>query len=327
MKNAIILSILLFSAQFAVADTANPNSDCHVMVSQLELIHGCIFTEGSGPGPCESWESHGPEFDAPLIRTSANHYEINNAEFGLSVNVVFDGEDRAKISIHAPHVSQTETVGVTYENFDTAKRFPKSSSQARFRDLPRQLALGYDVMCSFGLSDAVASDEATETAEMNKLGPAPEWPEPTAPSVQDLPVGTVFELTKDMGIRPGSNTALTRFVEQNGLMTEAGFDALKLPYRFAFADFFNANNLYIIQTHYPKGMRLEVTKVEMTTFDTGGHEFELTLKLVGLPAGYTAAVDPIVRMKVTGRRSGAADIKIPQLAALLSPVMSLKLPK
>ena len=312
---------------FAAAEAGKANTDCYVGVSQLELVHGCIYIQGAGPGPCEEWQSHGAMFYSALTRTAINHYQIDNAKLGLRVRVIFNGKSNAQISIQAPgNVDQTRNVGVTYENFDSAQRFPDASLQARFRDVDRQLAFDYDVSCSFGLSDAVNTQESADIAEMNALGPAQEWQDLSAPSLELLPVGTVIELTKDMDVNPGSDKGLTKFVEQNGLMTEVGFGHLKLPYRFAYADFFNANNGYLNPTHYPKGIRLKVTQVVKNSFSTGGHSYDIILKLADLPANSTTGLDPITRITVTGRRSGSGDIKIPQFAALLLPSMSLQLP-
>lgn len=309
---------LAISALAATASAAAANTDCYLDVSKLELVHGCFIIDGSGPGPCQEWESHGPQFSKAMTRTAINHYEIANGP--VSATVVFDGKKHARVAIKAPGVNQTQTVGVSYENYDTAKQYPDANAQARFRDTPKEIAYDYDVRCSFGLSDAVASQEAADTAEMNRLGPAAEWADPTAKSVAQLPVGSIIEITKDITVDPAN--AANVFVEQNGLTTDAAFNAMKLQYRFAFARFYNANNGYMNLTRYAKGTRMEVTKIEVEPYESGGQGYQIYMK----PVGAIQAADSIVRMEVDGRRSGASDIKIPQLQQLIAPAMSLTTP-
>lgn len=172
----------------------------------------------------------------------------------------------------------------------------------------------------------LAAIRAQETAQMDKLGPPRDWPDASAPSVQRLPLGAILELTRDLDVDPRNGNAKTYIVEQHGLMTSGEFGALKLQYRFAFVEFFNANNGYVLPAHYPKGLRMAVTGVNVNTTIAGGHTYDITLKLVSVPAGYHAPIDPITRLRLEGRRSGAGEAKIPQLKDLLRPVMSLELP-
>jgi len=323
VSRVALLSSFAF-APVAFAAGSMENTDCHVRVAQLRMVHGCFYIQGSGPGECQSWEDNGSNLYAPMVRTSLNHYEFNNAEFGLSIQAIFDGHNKARISIQAPlGVNQTQTVGVSYENYDTGHRFPDARSTASFRDVPNQLAFDYAVSCSFGLSDWVNAQQAADLAEMNALGPAQEWQDRKAKSVAGLPVGTVFELTQSIDINSNSNWA-TNFVEQNGLMSESNFQQLRLPYRFAYAEIFNDNNGYIRPTHYPKGMRLKVVKVVANTFDNGGHSYNIFVKFLGPASGPGSVADPVNRITVTGRRSGLGDLKIPQLAALLRPYMKIQ---
>jgi hypothetical protein len=322
-----ILKGILFALScvaLSSVSVAAPNRDCYVTVDALSLVHGCFWGVESGPGLCESWLNRGPSFHGPLTLTSLNHFELLRSDLGLSVIVAFNGK-RAQISIRAPHLNKTQVVDVTAD--PVGPMIFTATAQAEYHNRSLQVGTSYRVSCNFGLSAEVDANEDAEKEEMDRLGPAPEWSDATAASVADLPIGTTLELMQDLDIIPNKDKATTTFVEENGLMTPSAFTDLRLPYRFAFAQFYNANNGYMYSTHYPAGLKMAVTSVVINKFASGGHEYEITLKTVSVPASYQGTLDPIVRLRVNGRRSGSADIKVPQLEALLQPIMRLSLPQ
>jgi len=180
--------------------------------------------------------------------------------------------------------------------------------------------LAYNITCNFGLSDQVNTIENQEAQEMDKLGPPAEWSDPSAPSLATLAVGTVLELQQDLQILPGTDKETSYIVEQNGLMTETSFQALQLPFRFAYAQFFDANNLYLHPVTYPKGMKLVVTSISSHGFsDSPGQEFEIHFST----QNSEGISDPIVRMNLEGRRDGSSDLKLPEFIEMMKPVFKI----
>lgn len=311
-----ILAITL--SAFAPAAFAAENTDCVLSANLLRLVHGCIYTEGYGPGPCPSWRTEDALFGVNLKRVSATHFEGTAENGTVLAQVDYDGKT-ARMSLRAPGVAKSEEV-LTVQD----ERIPevrKGQIGARHTDWKSQRGASYSVSCNFGLSDVVDKIKTSAEAEMDRLGPAVDWNDPSAPSLATLQKGTVLKLNRDLTILPGSDTAQTYLVEQNGLMTLKSFNALRLQYRFGFAEFFNSNNGYIYKTSYPAGTAMTVVEVKTQTYPGG--EVSYILALAPLEQG---GPDPIVRMNVTGRRSGRGDMKIPQFVELLKPAFDVILP-
>lgn len=222
-------------------------------------------------------------------------------------------EKDARLRLTAPGLQRTRVLPVAFDR-SVVGRLDFSAEQ---HDEDTGTGRLYSVHCTLGLNALVEAQKAADEAEMDRLGPSREWPDQQAPSLEQLAVGTVLELTRDIDVRPGTNRAETTLVEANGLMTHAAFWELRLPFRFAFAEFFNANNGYIRDTHYPRGMRLRIEQIQRRDFSSGGHEYVMKFTTEG------AVEDPIVWMKVTGRRAGATDVVVPQFAQLLAPAFRI----
>lgn len=306
MKQKMILAFLLGFSGVAANAATFQSQDCHVYAYQLR------YAQGGWLGTW-SWGTYDILLDKTMTLRDPNGFTYENQAMQIVASLRVDG-DRASVQFRAPSVGKSEFVPVKYGEDGVGT----VSFHAERKNYATREGTSYDISCSLGLNSLVDGIKANDEAEMNRLGPAANWEDPTAPSLSQLPVGTVLELTKDLAINPGSDRATTYFVEQNGLLTLAQFNALRLQFRFAFAEFYNANNGYINPAFYPRGTQIRVEGITRHDFTSGGHEYYLTFRT--LTGGVN---DPITTMKVDGRRSGRSEITIPQFVQLIAPAFKI----
>ena len=309
---AALLTLAFTQAVFAGGNSSDysGNTDCYLGIDNLIRQQGCIYI-GDGL-PCSTWGDFGPVLWTPLTRTSETHYELQNSEYSVNVSADLNGR-LASFRIEAPKVAYSQKVQTDTNAYGSDL---SAGVDTEFHNDQNGTGYLYKISCNFGLSDEVNHINQVENAEMDKLGPPAQWSDPQAPSIQKMPIGTLFVLNRDLDVDPSVGTY--DIVEDHGLMTDDDFMKLELPFRYAFAKFFDPNNNYMYAVHYPKGMVLGLTGIEVTG------EIELDFKTVSMPAGFSGTIDPINRMEVDGRR-GTTDVKIPQFVEFMKPVFDIKL--
>lgn len=326
MRNELDLFNAIFSSM---------SIDCYLRVTQLELVHGCfnIYKPAPvGPGPCQRWSNAAPRGVTAFIKTAPNRYEVQNHENNISAQVKFDGSSIALVSMQSPGFSKQIKVKTKVDQYTQLPEFSEASASALYSKPAKNQALQATVSCSFGLTESINQIDTQEEKEMDELGPEAEWRDPSALSLAQLPIGTILELTQDLDVTLGEyGHARNYLVEQKTTnITDTEFHSIHLYQRFAWAQFFNQNNGYLKPVQYPKGTKLIVTQLKvqplMNRKSAGFGASEYKLAFTTIPSKHDKNSDSITWMKVYGRRSGSADIKIPQFIELVQPYFKVTLP-
>lgn len=303
---AIMAFGLIGLSQSAVAGPSE-NSDCVGSVSALELYHGCWIIE-KGPGPCPEWRQGKLVFSETLKFRGDGRYQAVDPKWAAQVEFR-NGWARFKIKTNTGVVENSVEV-VPHNNLPGVF---SASFAHREVDWAHGEGRHYDLSCHFGFSDEINKIKDAEEKEMDRLGPARDWPDRQAPSMSEIRPGAVIEFTRDLEILPGSDKAKVLFVEEVGLQTLKEFNALRLPFRYAYAEIHNANNGYLERTEYPKGLRMKVVKVESQRLNDAAVRYDLLLETLSP----SAVLDPVKRIEIYGRRGGRSDLKIDQAVELL----------
>jgi hypothetical protein len=304
------IAVLMRDKKYFVNTLKHHGDDCYISIDRLRYTRDGIFG-------IFLWGSSGPFIHETMQATSTpNQFVFSNAETGANIKVTLS-EKKAYFEVDSPRGSQHTATAVKIDEGNVSSFY----STINETNVPTtEVGYSYRAYCTFGLHDLVDALKKEDTRQMDILGPQPDWEDTSATSIEWLPEGTVLELTEDLEVIPGTDTARTTFIEQNGLHTH--FPKISYRFRFASAEFFNANNSYNNGTvQYPKGMRILVTKVERAE-NPGG--YYLRFKTVSDPKLPTIQ-DPITWMQLDGRR--AHDIKIPQFAELVKSKFKVILPK
>lgn len=320
-----------------VAIISGMNSDCHIRINRLELFHGCFnFYQPSqrGPGACEYWSSAdlGPADVNGFIKTAPNHFAMENREKGLSAQIHFDGSSSATVSIQARGASQT--IKVRTENKGQGRQEFRTKDLTFYPKNWEEQALSAVVSCDFGITESINNDKLEKQKKMDALGPAAEWSDPSAPSLSQLPMGTILEFNQDLEFSNQKNGPLKNYiVEQHPTnMSWKDFWEIPLGLRYAYLEFYTANNGYGPGLKkYPKGTKLVVTELKIQPMGSnnnraGLHSNQYVLRLKAIHTDQDKNNEPIMRMEVYGRRGGRADIKIPQFIELAKPSFKVTLP-
>lgn len=157
---------------------------------------------------------------------------------------------------------------------------------------------------------------------MDEMGPPLEWPDASAPNLETLKRGSVIEVTQTFTVLAGQNY----IVEQNGLLEASELSKIPHPTRFANVWLMNGNDgIYHRPATYTKGMKMKVLGVtpKRENGPNAWTEYEIKVKILDKSEWPFQIVDPIVSMNVLGRRSGRAEVKLPQFIEMMKPYMSV----
>lgn len=306
IKTVFLVSLLVLGNLALAERNPEPNKDCYVRIAPIRSNHV---------------EVGGADFFwGPLTKVSDTHFELTEAKHGANFQVDLDLPHLAAfIQVNAPDVKDAK-----------AYRLSDKSPTGSSLDIPGvtyvsgvfEAKYQYWVTCDFGLHDVVETIEARWDQEVEALGPPLEWSDASAPNLATLKKGSIIEVTREFTVKAGR----PYIVEQNGLLDSDDYSKIPHQYRFANVWLMNANNGYYLRAAtYPKGLKMKVVDVVPNRSETLNPwtEYEIQLQTIETNAWPFQIVDPILRMKVTGRRSGRAEVKIPQFVEMMKPYMKV----
>jgi|GEM_PF-6050978 len=309
IKKIFFVSLLVLGSLAYAELKVGPNDDCYVRIAPIQDRHVAY-------DPFDGGES----FYGPLTKTSDNHFEFiepkHNAKFKVDLDL---SKSAALIQVDAPDMSDARAYRLSTKN-------PTGSSledpNVTYVSGVFESKYQYWVSCSFGLHDVVETIEARWEREVEALGPPLEWPDQSAPNLETLKKGSIIEVTRAFTVQAGR----PYIVEQAGLVDSDAFSDIPHLDRFANVWLMNGNNgWYLRAATYPKGLKMKVVDVIPSHVEAINPwtQYEIHLQTIEKEEWPFRMVDPILRMKVMGRRGGRAEVKLPQFVEMMKPYMKV----
>lgn len=312
------------------------NVDCHLNVYKFKLKSQC--TKGdesqSDSDVCPRWSRGETLGHSTFIKSEDNKYEVIDRKNKIKSTVEFDGSSSVKLTYETP-IGVSIFTNLKTQNNKEIFNLPtlySLNTETIYSQISESEPLEASVSCTFGISKIIETANHVEKMQMDQMGPSPEWKDPKAPSLAQLPIGTIFELVNNLVIDFNKDGHARDYIVESQMknMDDVELMAIPLYKRFAVAQIISPMNGFLSPISFVKGTKLELARikegqyVDYRNIGYVGKEYLLEFRVHS--SEQKAASATISKMRIYGRRSGSADVKIPQMEELLKYYFQVTLP-